>query len=53
MKILYLTDQVYLHGGVEKVLSQKATYLADICGDKIYVVTYTKQGKPPIYHFSK
>ena len=52
MKILFLTDQVYLHGGIEKVLSQKANYLADISGDDVFVVTYNQKGKQPVYDFS-
>ena len=53
MKVLYLTDQTFLHGGVEKVLSQKANYLADVLGDEVTVVTYRQQSKEPIYNFSK
>lgn len=53
MKILYLTDQVFLHGGVEKVLSQKANYLADVSGDEVTIVTYRQQNRIPIYPFSK
>lgn len=52
MKILYLTDQIYLHGGIEKVLSQKANYLADVSGDEVYVVTYNQQKNKPVYTFS-
>lgn len=52
MKILYLTDQIYLHGGIEKVLSQKANYLADVSGDEVYVVTYNQQNNKPVYTFS-
>lgn len=53
MKILYLTDQTYLHGGIEKVLSQKANYFADISGDEVTIVTYNQQGKIPVYPFSE
>lgn len=53
MKILYLTDQTYLHGGIEKVLSQKTNYLADVSGDEVFIVTYNQQSKQPIYHFSE
>lgn len=53
MKILYLTDQIYLHGGVEKVLSQKANYLADVFGDEVTIVTYRQQNRKPIYPFSE
>lgn len=52
VKILYLTDQVYLHGGIEKVLSQKANYLAEISGDEVFIVTYNQEGKTPVYDFS-
>ena len=52
MRILFLTDQVYLHGGIEKVLSQKANYLVDVSGDEVFIVTYNQEGKVPVYHFS-
>ena len=53
MKILYLTDQTYLHGGIEKVLSQKANYFADVSGDEVTIITYNQRGKAPIYAFSE
>lgn len=53
MKILYLTDQTYLHGGIEKVLSQKANYLADVSGDEVIIATYNQKGRKPVYHFSE
>ena len=49
MKILYLTDQTYFHGGIEKVLSQKANYLAEVSGDEVTIVTYNQQNKIPVY----
>ena len=52
MKILYLTDQVYLHGGIEKVLSQKANHLAEVLGDEVTIITYNQQNKKPSYSFS-
>ncbi|UJF28777.1 glycosyltransferase family 4 protein [Kaistella sp. 97-N-M2] len=52
MKILYLTDQTYLHGGIEKVLSHKANYLADVLGDEVIIVTYNQKGRKPVYAFS-
>lgn len=52
MKLLYLTDQVYLHGGVEKVLSQKTNYIAEVLGDEVIIVTYRQQMNQPIYSFS-
>ena len=52
MKVLYLTDQIFLHGGVEKVLSQKANYHADVLGDEVTVVTYRQQNRKAVYAFS-
>jgi len=52
MKILYLTDQLCLHGGIEKVLTQKVNYLADTTGDDVTVLTYQQQGRPPVYALS-
>lgn len=52
MKVLYLTDQTFLHGGVEKVLSQKANYLADVLGDEVIIATYNQKGRKPVYYFS-
>lgn len=52
MKILYLTDQTYLHGGIEKVLSQKANYLAEVMGDNVTILTHSQQSNPSCYSFS-
>ena len=52
MKIVYLTDQIFLHGGVEKVLSQKTNYLAEVAGEEVTIVTYRQQNRKPIYTFS-
>ena len=52
MRILYLTDQTYLHGGIEKVLSQKANYLAEVSNYEVYIVTYNQQHNQPIYAFN-
>ena len=52
MKIAFVTDQVYLHGGIEKVLSQKANYLADVLGDEVIIITYAQKGNLPCYPFS-
>lgn len=53
MKILYLTDQTCLHGGIEKVLSQKANYFADVDGDEVTIVTYNQKGRDPVYPLSE
>lgn len=51
MKILFLTDQIYLHGGVEKVLSIKANYFVNE-GNQVIICTTEQQGEPPVYIFS-
>lgn len=53
MRVLFLTDQIYLHGGVEKVISQKANYLAAVSLDEVTIITYNQQGRKPVYPFSK
>lgn len=52
MEILYLTDQTYLHGGIEKVLSQKANYFADVLDYEVTIVTYNQRGNNNCYMFS-
>ncbi len=47
MKILYVTDQVYLHGGAEKILIQKLNYWADVLGHQTMLVTTNQEGLKP------
>ena len=53
MKIVFLTDQIYLHGGVEKVLSTKVNYLAEQYHHQVTVVTTEQKGHQPCYAFSE
>lgn len=53
MRIIYLTDQIYLHGGVEKVLAQKANWLSDEAEDEVHIITTRQQGNAPVYRFSE
>ena len=52
MKIVYLIDQTHLHGGIEKILSQKANYLADVSKDEVFIVTTEQLSKQPCYNLS-
>lgn len=52
MKIVYSTDQVYLHGGIEKVLAQKLNYLAAIPGYEVHLITTEQKGKAFCYPMS-
>ncbi len=53
MKILYVTDQVYLHGGAEKILIQKLNYWADVLGHETVLVTTNQKGLKPFVHLSQ
>ena len=47
MKIVFLTDQTYLHGGVERVLSTKANYFVDKMGNEVSIITTEQKGNLP------
>ena len=49
MKILFLTDQLYLHGGIERILSQKINYLIDHYAHDVYLLTTEQKNNNPIY----
>jgi glycosyltransferase involved in cell wall biosynthesis len=51
MNIVFIIDQVYMHGGIERVLSIKANYLSRIKGYTIHILTTEQQGKAPCYDF--
>ncbi len=52
MKIVFIIDQVYLHGGIERVLSIKANYFAEQDDNDIHIITTEQKGKEPCYDFS-
>ncbi|WP_111709649.1 glycosyltransferase family 4 protein [Lutibacter citreus] len=52
MKIVYSTDQVYLHGGIEKVLAQKLNYLVQIPDYEVHLITTEQKGKAFCYTIS-
>lgn len=52
MKIVYCLPQIYKPGGIERIVSIKANYLADKCGYKVYIITACQKTKKPFYHFS-
>lgn len=53
MRILYLTNQFYLHGGIEKMLSQKINYLIEKFGYEVILCTSENRGKDYIYPLHK
>lgn len=53
MKIVFTTDQIYLHGGIEKVLALKANYFADVLGYQVTILTSEQKEKSPFFKLSK
>lgn len=52
MKIVYYTDQIYLHGGIEKILSQKLNWLTDFTDFEVHLITTEQKGLKPCYPIS-
>lgn len=52
MRILYITDQIYLHGGAEKILIQKLNYWAEVYQYDVLLVTTQQDGKPSFFELS-
>lgn len=52
MKLLYITNGITGVGGLERVLSVKASYLADNLGYDICIVSLNEKGKKRFYEFS-
>ncbi len=52
MKIVFVIDQVYLHGGIERVLSIKANYFAEQANYQVHIITTEQKDNAPCYEFS-
>lgn len=51
-KIAYCTPSLYIPGGVERVLTTKANYFADVLDYDIYIILTDGKGKSPYYPLS-
>lgn len=51
-RIAYCTPSLYIAGGVERVLTTKANYFADVLGYDIYIILTDGKGKEPYYTLS-
>ncbi|KIA82877.1 hypothetical protein OA84_04725 [Kaistella solincola] len=49
MNILISTDQIYLHGGIEKVMATKVNYWANLPDTKVFIVTTEQRENAPCY----
>lgn len=52
MKLLYITNGISATGGLERVLSVKATYFADVYNYEVHIITLNEEDKKPFYPFS-
>ena len=53
MKIVFLMDQMYLHGGAERILSQKMNYLIAHYGYEVHLVTSEQRGRNAVYELHR
>ena len=51
-KLLYITNGIKGAAGLERVLSVKASYLADHLGYDVHILTLNNRGAKPFYDFS-
>lgn len=52
MKIVFLIDQIYKHGGAEKVLTEKSSYFADEFDYDVTIITTEQRAEKPCYSLS-
>ena len=52
MKIVYCLPQIFKPGGIERIVSIKANYLAEFYGHEITLVVADQRGKMPYYPIS-
>jgi glycosyltransferase involved in cell wall biosynthesis len=48
MRVVFLISQLYKHGGVEKVLTEKANFLAER-GIEVFIITFEQRQNPAVY----
>ena len=53
LKIVYCTPALYMAGGVERVLTLKANYMADVLGYNITIILTEGKDKPLFYPLSR
>jgi glycosyltransferase involved in cell wall biosynthesis len=52
MRIAYVTPALHVAGGMERVLTVKANYLAETCGYDVYIIITDGAGQAPYYPLS-
>lgn len=52
IKIAYIYTALLTVGGVDRMLTSKANYLAERLGYDVYIITDSQQGRPPVFPLS-
>lgn len=52
LKIAYCIPSLYIHGGMERVVTNKANYLADQLGHEVYIIMTDAKEKKPFFPIS-
>ncbi len=52
MRLAYCIHALNLSGGIERVLTTKANYLADILGYEVHIITARQKGRPEFFRLS-
>ena len=52
MKIVYLYTALTTVGGADRIIIQKANYLADVMGHEVYIVTDSQAGRAVVFPLS-
>lgn len=53
MKILYITGQLIIHGGIERVTTAKMNYLASEKEHEVFLLTYEQTNHPFVFDLDK
>ena len=51
-KIFILIDQLHSHGGIEKLVAEKANYWSDVFGYEVKIISTEQENKPFVYQLS-
>lgn len=52
MRIVFYIDQLYLHGGIEKMLSQKLNFFSQLKNYEVHLITFEQKNKEYCYPIS-
>lgn len=52
-KLLYITDQIYLHGGLERVITLKTNLFSKLEDTQCYICTINQKNKKTVYNISE